>query len=265
MRRVWLLAVLTVPTACGGSTFSAAPEGDATADTQQEPSDAPGSDGTAVEAAGRSDAGVEEAASPDTGSSDFDAGTEDVDGGLQDATPDVLESGEPDAALEGSAGDGSADVQDAQSAADVEACAPILYFLDGDGDGYGGTSTSRACVPPTTGTWVTVGGDCDDSNATVNPGQTSYFAAGYVPPGTTSVSFDYNCDGAETESGSPVKAACAIVNLSCGGSGYLEMSPVRSGPGVDPFCGSTQAVTCAWANLVCQAGLPYAVAPIACH
>ncbi|HEY8088808.1 MAG TPA: hypothetical protein VIF09_13205, partial [Polyangiaceae bacterium] len=64
---------------------------------------------------------------------------------------------------------------------------------------------------------------------------------------------------------SAARAYCAIVNLSCGGSGYVEASPVRSGGGVDPFCGSAEAVTCALTNLVCQAGSPHAAAPIACH
>ena len=88
---------------------------------------------------------------------------------------------------------------------------------------------------------------------------------GYVPPGPSATSFDYDCDGVERESGGPPKAACQYADLSCVGSGYLEASPVRTGAGVDPFCGSIETVTCALTNLVCQAGAPYAVAPITCH
>jgi hypothetical protein len=147
----------------------------------------------------------------------------------------------------------------------TDACLHTLFFLDGDGDGYGGTTTMLACAPPDAGAWVTKGGDCDDSNAIVNPGQTAYFPTGYVPTGKSNASFDYNCDGQETESGNAAKAACKIVNLACVGSGYIEAIPARTGVGVDPFCGSDQSVTCAIASLVCQSGAPFMSPPIACH
>lgn len=45
----------------------------------------------------------------------------------------------------------------------------ITYYLDGDGDGYGGsTSSVQSCTKPSG--YSTVSGDCNDSNATVNPG-----------------------------------------------------------------------------------------------
>ena len=281
MRRSWLLALLALATGCGGPGFSSALTDDAATDGSQQ-SDALVADSQSAEATGRLDSASADAAFLDAASGDADSQSDTAsdstgeaetsaeaampDGGTeQDASADARESGTPEAGLDTGAGDSSPDVQDAQPDVAAEACAPVLYFLDGDGDGYGGTSTSRGCTPPTTGTWVTVGGDCDDSNATVNPGQTAYFAVGYAPPGTTTVSFDYNCDGHETESGNPPKASCQIVDLSCTGSGYLEATPVRSGPGVDPFCDSTEAVTCALTDLVCQAGTPYTLAPITCH
>jgi len=147
----------------------------------------------------------------------------------------------------------------------TDACVHTLFFLDGDGDGYGGTTTLLACTPPDAGTWVTKGGDCDDSDAIVNPGQTAYFSTGYMPTGKSTVSFDYNCDGQESESGNAPKAACQVVSLACVGSGYIEASPARSGVGVDPFCGSDQSVTCAFTSLVCQSGAAFMSPPIACH
>jgi hypothetical protein len=57
------------------------------------------------------------------------------------------------------------------------------YYLDADWDGYGDSTTSTyECTPPTG--FVTVAGDCDDSDATINPGATE-----------TCDSVDEDCDG----------------------------------------------------------------------
>jgi hypothetical protein len=42
------------------------------------------------------------------------------------------------------------------------------FFLDADGDGYGGAETTQACSAPPG--YVDVPGDCDDTSATVHPG-----------------------------------------------------------------------------------------------
>ena len=208
----------------------------------------PGCGGSSFSVSPGSDGGGEAGSSADAPAG-ADAPVRDAD-----AAPDVVVASDasPDA------GDGAID-------APVEACAPMTLFLDGDGDGYGGTTTSNACLAPDSGAWVAKGGDCDDSNPTVNPGQTAFFAVGYTPTGKSTVSFDYDCDGQETESGSPAKASCAVVSLSCVGSGYIPASPSRTGAGVDPFCGSAEAVTCALMGLACQAGSPQAASPIACR
>ncbi len=205
------------------------------------------------------------------GGAEFTASPTEMSTGVDgtDIDSDATDSGAPDVedddarAQDAHALDG-ATTEDAR--ADVsEACSPTTFFEDGDADGYGGTTSVVACVAPSTGRWVTRGGDCDDSNAAVNPGQSAFFATGYTPSGTTRISFDYDCDGQEHESGAPPKAACAFVSLSCTGSGYIEATPVRSGPGVDSFCGSAEAITCALIDLVCQAGAPAAASSIACH
>ncbi|MBN2798482.1 MAG: putative metal-binding motif-containing protein [Deltaproteobacteria bacterium] len=58
-----------------------------------------------------------------------------------------------------------------------------VYFLDEDGDGFGGDEV-LACVPPSGA--VLVGGDCDDADAAFHPG---------APEGDCSDPADYNCDG----------------------------------------------------------------------
>ncbi|MFT5683682.1 MAG: hypothetical protein ACI8RZ_004614 [Myxococcota bacterium] len=45
----------------------------------------------------------------------------------------------------------------------------LTYFLDEDGDGYGGTAL-ETCEPPSG--YVRLGGDCDDTDATLTPGAT---------------------------------------------------------------------------------------------
>jgi hypothetical protein len=274
--------VLVFAAGCGGTQFTAIPDGDGgDAETPDalvivdgSVSDGNAPDGSAPDAAG--DAGVtDSAASGDTGGPQADSGGHaDAagDSGIHDgSSSDAMDADAQDGDLDGGAPDAhadatdAADVADSADAPDAEACAPIVFFRDGDGDGYGGTTTAKGCVPPDSGAWVTTGGDCDDSNPTVSPGQTAYFTQGYTPTGKSTVSFDYNCDGQESEAAAPAKAQCGFVGLSCVGSGYLEASPVRSGGGVDPFCGSDQAVTCAVTNLVCQAGPAYTTSPVACH
>ncbi len=229
--RRWLPIGLVLLASCGGSGFhSAIADGglDAAAD--------------AARSAEAGDSGASDSRAPD--SSRADAAR--LDGG------------------EGGGGGGDATVEDGPGT--DGACALVTYYLDGDNDGYGGTTTMKSCVPPTTmGPWVTEGGDCDDSNNTVNPGQSSYFSSGYVPTGQTDVSFDYNCDGHETESGNSSKANCQFSGLSCGGSGYLQATPLRMGAEVDPFCGSDRSVACSLMGISCAAGAATTVSPITCH
>ncbi len=72
--------------------------------------------------------------------------------------------------------DGQTDEDDASDA--------LLWYSDGDGDGYGDDAlTQTACQAPSS--YVEQGGDCDDGDAQVNPG------AGEVCDGST----DEDCDG----------------------------------------------------------------------
>ncbi|MBK7426238.1 MAG: T9SS type A sorting domain-containing protein [Saprospiraceae bacterium] len=47
----------------------------------------------------------------------------------------------------------------------------VIYYPDTDGDGYGTGAGTSLCTNPGTG-FVTLGGDCNDSNPDINPGET---------------------------------------------------------------------------------------------
>jgi hypothetical protein len=51
---------------------------------------------------------------------------------------------------------------------DADAVDGATYYLDGDGDGFGGDTSVSSCDPVPG--WLTAGGDCDDADAGVAPG-----------------------------------------------------------------------------------------------
>lgn len=275
MRRTHLLyGLLALATGCVGQAFTSEPDADAPEDE-----------------AGASDATVRDWPDSETGST-VDATDEGaVDAGEKpgkdagavhtldasvhsptDATMADAGSGVPDSSTDATPDAGAVDGRTQDAPVEDEACAaPITWYLDGDDDGYGGTTTSTACAAPQAplggGVWVTRDGDCDDSNAQVNPGVTAFFTVGYTPVGSTAVSFDYNCDHVETEARDSPEASCGWSGLICDGSGYIEATPLRSGAGVDPYCGSNQVVTCSFSlPFTCSGDEPFtANATIACH
>jgi hypothetical protein len=258
--------------ACSGAPLTAistAPDGGGEAS-----SDASGSANTDVTSAeGSSEAPPDDALDADTSAQSLDAATEATLDGSASETSDAASESSDQAAPEAGAvdaNDGQADgvgpADAPPEAADASSeCTASTFYLDGDGDHYGGTTTFTGCTPPSSGTWVQAGGDCDDSNPTVNPGQKAFFAQGYVPTGKTAVSFDYDCNGTEDESGSSPKENCVGSALSCVGSGYVVATPVRSGSGVDPYCGSDKTATCAVVALVCKESGRQSATPISCR
>jgi large repetitive protein len=62
-----------------------------------------------------------------------------------------------------------------------------VWYLDGDGDEYGGPVSVESCEPPK-GAYVRAGGDCDDGDVAYNPGADE---CGEI--------LDYNCDGSTGE------------------------------------------------------------------
>lgn len=121
-------------------------------------------------------------------------------------------------------------------------CQPIAkIYPDVDKDGFGGGSGVSGCIQPSG--WVSVGGDCNDQNPDVFPGQTKYFTSPYAASSSAS-SFDYDCSGTET-------AAPGFVLGNCGPQcvpGYQKTA--RTGVGVDPGCGSTAYYGCTSAGPV---------------
>ena len=74
----------------------------------------------------------------------------------------------------------------------VNGCEPsTVVFDDADGDGFGEDGTMRETCVPVLGEAM-VGGDCDDTDPLVFPGQNQFF--GMANP---NVGFDYNCNGSE--------------------------------------------------------------------
>ena len=107
-----------------------------------------------------------------------------------------------------------------------------------------------ACEPPAVGSWVPNGGDCNDDNPSVFPQENDYQAAGYVV--AAGVSFDWDCSGQEDPDPSQMGAAPACASLSilnCSGMGFAGTG--RTGPGVNPLCGSKTLVKCMQSGLSC--------------
>ncbi len=72
---------------------------------------------------------------------------------------------------------------DCDGAVDEGAPGSATWYSDADGDGYGDTSTAVTTCTPPSGT-VSTGGDCDDSDASINPGASE-----------TCDGVDEDCDG----------------------------------------------------------------------
>ena len=146
-------------------------------------------------------------------------------------------------------------------------CTATTYYRDNDGDGFGGTVTQSACAPPGEG-WVTKGGDCDDDNGEVFPGQQIYFDTAYSRS-AGGHSFDYDCNAKEDQKPPVRKAAspCTLVGTACTGDGIVPNQPVRAGAGVDPLCGATEVQTCVLkAGLgTCDTKLTQLATPISCR
>ena len=94
--------------------------------------------------------------------------------------------------------------------------------------------------------WALEGGDCRDDLKDVHPDQTTFFEVGYPDDTRTTagkVSFDYDCNTSEDLQEGTAPAPTCDELLTCAGSGYVAVNPVRTGPGVNGICGSTAFVT----------------------
>jgi hypothetical protein len=90
---------------------------------------------------------------------------------------------------------------------EVGATGCTTYYYDADGDGYGLSATSQ-CGCSASGSYsATVGGDCDDSKAAVNPAATE----------TCSTAYDDDCDGSSNDVGA---TGCTTYYYDGDGDGY---------------------------------------------
>ncbi|MFZ5785417.1 MAG: DUF4215 domain-containing protein [Acidobacteriota bacterium] len=124
---------------------------------------------------------------------------------------------------------------DRDGATDEPPLADQKCWLDSDGDGYAGATSTPllACGCPKGYTSLdpTVSGqaDCATGVADAHPGQTKFFENSYCKqflclPTCSCLggyTFDYNCDGVETQAYPSLAAAsCTVSILTCKGSGW---------------------------------------------
>jgi hypothetical protein len=129
---------------------------------------------------------------------------------------------------------------------DADAGCGVAVFRDVDEDGIGDFVTRRIGCPGLG--WVTTAGDCRDDLRSVFPGQTQFFSEPYED--VAGPSFDYDCSNDEEPDPSnlsvtaPPNCATLSAALSCAANGFLPASPLRSGMGVEPRCGSNLLRQC---------------------
>lgn len=117
-------------------------------------------------------------------------------------------------------------VEDPEEEASPDAtgdCTELVWYQDVDHDGFGTNEMTHTGCEPHPG-YVGVGGDCDDDDWDVYPGQTAYFTEPYGEG-----SFDYNCDGYE-EARSYDLHSCSLFDC-IEGEGWNE--PAAPGCGED--------------------------------
>ena len=123
-----------------------------------------------------------------------------------------------------------------------EGLGAVIYFADGDGDGYGGSTTKSACSPPVG--YVTTPGDCNDNSAAIKPGAVELCdgidnnCTGGIDDGlvTTTYYLDGDVDGV---GGTTSKAACAQPSGYVSSTGDCNDGNAAIKPGAPETCNGT--------------------------
>jgi hypothetical protein len=214
------------------------------------------------DAATEQEAGIDAGMAEDGGAA-LDA-TSPGDAGATDAAP--VDAAAETGATTMEAGGADSAIVDAGPAPDCGSSAGMLWYPDGDDDGYGRSAEAvQTCGKPAGDGWVRLGNDCKDNDDDVRPGQTSYFGVPYRGADGND-SFDYDCSG--SEEGNPSQSSLAngcdgiLDILNCSGTGY--MSEARTGAGVNPVCGSTKVGTCTPMLLSCTTAMQTDRPPYEC-
>ncbi|MCA9630377.1 MAG: hypothetical protein KC766_22055 [Myxococcales bacterium] len=149
---------------------------------------------------------------------------------------------------------GGGPIDGGMDGSNVDGCALERWYPDQDKDGYGRSSgVVESCERPE-GEYLETGGDCNDDNPDVFPGQMKFFAEPYQT-GSGSDSFDYDCSQKEEGDSSQYGAApsnCSVLMIGgCSGQGFVGTG--RTGPTLNPLCGSKTLRTCTWQTVSCNA------------
>jgi hypothetical protein len=133
-----------------------------------------------------------------------------------------------------------------------DACVPVGWCHDEDGDGYGSPHGMVTSCSAPGADWIQQGSkdracsDCHDGNGLVVPNGNYCSGEWYQPESGVGTSYDYNCSGSETECGTAPKfEGCTLGAGACVGMGYLPNSDRPSSgadPSQNPYCGSDEFV-----------------------
>ncbi len=115
---------------------------------------------------------------------------------------------------------------------------PRTYYRDMDGDGYGNAGvTTSACSAPSG--YVSDNTDCYDNNYNAHPRQGGWFTTNRGDG-----SFDYNCDGAETQEVPPSSVFGGCIGNCCSQTGSCVAGTSTCGPNFEESASGLGGITC---------------------
>jgi len=131
-----------------------------------------------------------------------------------------------------------------------------LWYVDADGDGWGGTGTVQDCAQPEGA--VAEGGDCDDSDPSVSPGAAEIWYDGFDQDCAGDDDFDADGDGYASQDEDPEGTDCndGSVSVHPGAEDACEDGIDQDCSGADSSCGPEGEIAARSAALVVEAPEP---------